>query len=260
MMSAAQAFESFSQEEEEAAREAYPASQGVGWAPHVTAADINPGSSGPEPPPTQPTADLFPAQPAVKPPDVFSPQQPRADTVGEGAEQSHPTPPPVMAAQPPPPVVPHLNEAPPRQEDVRPPLGPPDLVDHGPSHPPLPPHPAPQGPPDLTQAQAQPPSSHDDHYNWYSDQQAGGMPDVTGVQVGSKSISELSTVARHISISGPPRQSSRHLGSRWCGALCPHQRPQPLHGDWAARGGRRACDRSQRWRGWLGLLASHGRR
>ena len=128
-MSAAQAFESFSQEEEEAAREAYPASQGVGWAPHVTSADINSGSSAPELPPTQPTVDLFLAQPAVKPPDVFSPQQPRANTVGEGAEQSHPTPQPVMTGQPPPPVVPHVNEAPPRQEDVRPSLGPPDLVD-----------------------------------------------------------------------------------------------------------------------------------
>ena len=207
MMSAAQAFESFSQEEEEAAREAYPAPQGEAAPPLRAAAVAEPESLGQKQDqtfsPVQSHGSMFdpsppfPAQ-SARPPDVFSPSQQRSDTLGEGADGSPQTPPPAAhqalppsnnnlgGAQNPPMLIqfsPHNDEAAPRQGDVRPPLGPPDLVDHGPSHPPLPNHPAPQGPPDLTQAQAQPPSSHDDHYNWYSDQQAGGMPDVTGVQV-----------------------------------------------------------------------------
>ena len=213
MMSAVQAFESFSQEEEEAAREAYPAPPiFAAAAAQPIAAAAEPESSGPRQdqgfPPMQPQGPMFDpstaftGQSGTRPPDVFSPpQQQRADTLGEVGEETPQTPPPPVAAahQAPPPsshglgvaqgppmliqFSPHNDEAPPQHGDVRPSLGPPDLVDHGPSHPPLPIHPAPQGPPDLTQAQAQPPSSHDDHYNWYSDQQAGGMPDVTGVQV-----------------------------------------------------------------------------
>merc|ERR1719400_2257902 len=215
MMSAAQAFESFSQEEEEAAREAYPAPQGEAAPPLRAAAAAPPlqavAVAEPESlgqkqdqrfSPVQSHGSMFdpsapfPAQ-SARPPDVFSPSQQRSDTLGEGADGSPQTPPPAAhqalppsnnnlgVAQDPPMLIqfsPRNDEAPARHGDVRPPLGPPDLVDHGPSHPPLPIHPAPQGPPDLTQAQAQPPSSHDDHYNWYSDQQAGGMPDVTGVQ------------------------------------------------------------------------------
>ena len=180
----------------------------------------------------------FPAQSAAtRQPDVFSPpQQQRADTLGEVGGESPQTPPPAAAvahqapppnslqvAQDPPMLIqfsPRNDEAPARQGDVRPPLGPPDLVDHGPSHPPLPIHPAPQGPPDLTQAQAQPPSSHDDHYNWYSDQQAGGMPDVTGVQVKLRSNNWIQQFSQ---FSGTAGKGSRYLGSWGCGTFRSNQ-------------------------------------